>query len=51
MKKKKVINNIFYFLLGGIVLGGFGVFAATSLQSNSILYDTSTSGGTSTNVR
>ena len=48
MKNKK---NIICFLLGGVVFGTIGVYAATTLLSQSVYYDNSTSGATSTNVQ
>ena len=48
MKNKK---NIICFLLGGVVFGTIGVYAATTLLSQSVYYNNSTSGRTSTNVQ
>ena len=48
MKNKK---NIICFLLGGVVFGTIGVYAATTLLSQSVYYNNSTSGATSTNVQ
>ena len=48
MKNKK---SIIYFLLGGVVFGTVGVYAATTLLSQSVYYNNSTSGATSTNVQ
>ena len=48
MKNKK---NIICFLLGGVVFGTIGVYAATTLLSQSVYYNNSTSGATSTNIQ
>ncbi len=48
LKNKK---NIICFLLGGVVFGTIGVYATTTLLSQSVYYDNSTSGATSTNVQ
>lgn len=49
--KKNIIKNIICFILGGIVFGTLGVYAATTLLSQSVYYNNSTSGATSTNVQ
>ena len=49
--KKNMIKNILCFVLGGIVFGTIGVYAATTLLSQSVYYNNSTSGASSTNVQ
>ena len=49
--RNNIIKNIIYFILGGIVFGTLGVYAATTLLSQSVYYNNSTSGATSTNVQ
>ena len=52
MKNKRVIiKNVLCFVLGGVVFGVLGVYAATTLLSQSVYYNNSISGGTSTNVK
>ena len=56
MKKIKELfkNNIklvIGFIIGGIVFGTLGVYAATTLLSQSVYYNKSTSGASSTNVQ
>ena len=54
-KTKKFIKNsikvLVAFILGGIVLGGVGVYAATVIASSSISYDNTTSKLSSTNLQ
>ena len=47
---KIVKNNIFGFILGGILFGTIGVIASNQLASSSVYYDNSTSGGSSNTV-
>ena len=49
--KKNIIKNILCFVLGGIVFGTIGVYAATTLLSQSVYYNNTTSGASSTNVQ
>ena len=49
--KKNIIKNILCFVLGGIVFGTIGVYAATTLLSQSVSYNNTTSGASSTNVQ
>ena len=49
--RNNIIKNIICFILGGIVFGTLGVYAATTLLSQSVYYNNSTSGRTSTNVQ
>lgn len=53
MKKKKTIikNNIFGFILGGLIFGTVGVYAATYCASSDVSYDNSKSGLNSTDVQ
>ena len=56
MKKIKEIfkNNVklvIGLIIGGVVFGTIGVYAATTLLSQSVYYNKSTSGATSTNVQ
>ena len=48
---KKNIKLVIGFIVGGIVFGTGGVYAATTLLSQSVYYNNSTSGATSTNVQ
>lgn len=48
---KKNIKLVIGFIVGGIVFGTVGVYAATTLLSQSVYYNNSTSGATSTNVQ
>lgn len=51
--KRMLKNNyksLISFLLGGLILGGIGVYSATILASSEVSYDNSKSGGNSTNV-
>ena len=52
MKKiiAKIKNKVFNLIISFIVLSTIGVCAATSISSSTVSYDTTTSGGTSTNV-
>ena len=45
--RNNIIKNIICFILGGIVFGTLGVYAATTLLSQSVYYNNSTSGKTS----
>lgn len=45
------IKTVIAFILGGIVFGTIGVYAATTLLSQSVYYDNTTSGASSTNVQ
>ena len=47
VKKAAILATV----LGGVVFGTIGVYAATTLLSQSVYYDNSTSGATSTNVQ
>ena len=49
--RNNIIKNTICFILGGIVFGTLGVYAATTLLSQSVYYNNSTSGRTSTNVK
>lgn len=56
MKKiKEIIKNniktVIAFILGGIVFGTIGVYAATTLLSQSVYYNNTNSGASSTNVQ
>ncbi len=56
MKKiKEIIKNnikiVIAFILGGVVFGTLGVYAATTLLSQSVYYNNTNSGATSTNVQ
>lgn len=53
MKKIKTIikNNIFGFILGGLIFGTVGVYAATYCASSVVSYDNSKSGLKSTDVQ
>ena len=48
---KKNIKLVIGFIIGGIVFGTIGVYAATALLSQSVYYNNSTSGASSTNVQ
>lgn len=48
---KTNIKIVLAFIIGGIVFGTIGVYAATTLLSQSVYYNNSTSGATSTNVQ
>ncbi len=48
---KKNIKLVIGFIIGGIVFGTLGVYAATTLLSQSVYYNNSTSGASSTNVQ
>ena len=48
---KKNIKLVIGFIIGGIVFGTLGVYAATTLLSQSVYYNISTSGASSTNVQ
>ena len=48
---KIISNNILGFIIGAIVFGSVGVYAATTIASSIVTYDNSTSGGSSTNVQ
>ena len=48
---KKVTSHSIAFVLGAIIFGGLGVYAATTLASSSVQYNNSTSGGSSTTVQ
>ena len=48
---KKNIKLVIGFILGGIVFGTGAVYAATTLLSQSVYYNNSTSGASSTNVQ
>lgn len=48
---KKNIKLVIGFIIGGIVFGTLGVYAATTLLSQSVYYNKSTSGASSTNVQ
>ncbi len=49
--KNSIIKSIIYFVLGGVSFGVLGVYAATTLLSQSVYYDNTTSGASSTNVQ
>ena len=49
--KKIFKNRIFIFILGGLIFGTVGVYAATYFPSNNVTYDNSESGLTSTDVQ
>lgn len=49
MKNKIVV--VISFLLGGLLFGTIGVYAATTLASSSVSYDNATSGSASSNVQ
>lgn len=48
---KTNIKIVLAFIIGGIVFGTIGVYAATTLLSQSVYYNNSASGATSTNVQ
>ena len=48
---KTNIKTVLAFIIGGIVFGTIGVYAATTLLSQSVYYNNSTSGASSTNVQ
>ena len=48
---KTTIKIVLAFIIGGIVFGTIGAYAATTLLSQSVYYNNSTSGATSTNVQ
>lgn len=51
-KVKKIFKNrILIFILGGLIFGTVGVYAATYFPSNNVMYDNKESGLTSTDVQ
>ena len=51
-KMKKILKNkIFIFILGGLIFGSIGAYAATYFPSSGVTYNNGTSGLASTNVQ